>query len=261
MFWPATLALSAAALIGVVALAATIGAPILKAIPVENRFLKRVVLGVQPAILAIAFAAIGAAVATNAGSKSILAQLAAGRPIADAAFAGFALALLLGLAGGFLVFLVDRLTRPLWSPDGTGPDAVADWRPGSLIAGAFYGGITEEVMMRWGVMGLLLSILVWLFGAPGEPSTIAVVAAILLSSVAFAAGHLPAALAMGSKPSRGFIVRTIALNMIAGIGFGWLFWRFNLETAMVAHAAFHVGAAGFVLLARTIGTPPGTSRP
>jgi membrane protease YdiL (CAAX protease family) len=30
------------------------------------------------------------------------------------------------------------------------------------------------------------------------------------------------------------------LNAAGGILFGWLFWRRNLETAMVSHAAVHV---------------------
>ncbi|MGD9738502.1 MAG: CPBP family intramembrane glutamic endopeptidase [Bauldia sp.] len=254
MFWPATLALSAAALIGVVALAAATGGPVLKAIPVANPVLKRVVLGIQPATLAVVFAAVGSGVAAGAGSKSIIADWAAGAPIAEGAFAGFLPALFFGIAGGFLLFGADRLTRPLWSPERDGPDAVAEWQPGSLVAGVFYGGITEEVMMRWGIMGLFLWILVSLFGTPGDPGTIAVIVAVLLSALVFAAGHLPAAFAMG-RPTRGFVVRTLALNTIAGIAFGWLFWAWNLETAMVAHAAFHVGAAGFVLLMRATGPP------
>jgi membrane protease YdiL (CAAX protease family) len=36
-------------------------------------------------------------------------------------------------------------------------------------------------------------------------------------------------------------VRTVLLNALGGVLFGWLFWRRSLEVAMVAHAAFHVG--------------------
>jgi hypothetical protein len=37
------------------------------------------------------------------------------------------------------------------------------------------------------------------------------------------------------------IFRTILLNALGGTLFGWLYWRHNLETAMVAHAAAYVG--------------------
>jgi hypothetical protein len=37
------------------------------------------------------------------------------------------------------------------------------------------------------------------------------------------------------------IIRTILLNALGGVLFGWLFWRRSLEVAMVAHATTHVG--------------------
>ena len=37
------------------------------------------------------------------------------------------------------------------------------------------------------------------------------------------------------------IFRAVLLNALGGVLFGCLFWKRNLETAMVAHAATHVG--------------------
>ena len=31
------------------------------------------------------------------------------------------------------------------------------------------------------------------------------------------------------------IVRAITLNGVAGIGFGWLYWQYGLEAAMLSH--------------------------
>lgn len=78
-----------------------------------------------------------------------------------------------------------------------------------------YGGITEEILLRWGVM------------AP----------------VAFGVGHLPA-LASTIGFTTALVVRTVLLNAVVGVALGWLFWRRSLETAMVAHAAFHVVLVG-----------------
>jgi membrane protease YdiL (CAAX protease family) len=64
-------------------------------------------------------------------------------------------------------------------------------------------------------------------------------AAIGVSAVLFGVGHLPAlAQAVGLTPA--LIARTVLLNAVAGVAFGWLYWRRSLEAAMVAHAAFHV---------------------
>lgn len=64
-------------------------------------------------------------------------------------------------------------------------------------------------------------------------------AAIIVSALLFGVGHLPAlATSIGLTPA--LITRTVLLNAIGGIGFGWLFWRRSLEAAMVAHMAFHI---------------------
>jgi len=63
--------------------------------------------------------------------------------------------------------------------------------------------------------------------------------AIVASAVAFGVGHLPA-LASTFDLTIALIIRTVLLNAIVGVALGWLFWQRSLETAMVAHAAFHI---------------------
>lgn len=58
--------------------------------------------------------------------------------------------------------------------------------------------------------------------------------AIVIAAVLFAAGHLPAVAAV-SPLTTALIARTLVLNSLAGIAFGWLYWRCGLEAAMVAH--------------------------
>ncbi|WP_435152156.1 CPBP family intramembrane glutamic endopeptidase [Haladaptatus sp. DFWS20] len=101
-----------------------------------------------------------------------------------------------------------------------------------------YGGITEELLLRYGFMTLV----VWGFSklTGGErPSDRVMWAAILVSAVVFGLGHLPA-LSLGASLTSVAVVQTVLLNAIAGVGFGWLYWRQSLETAMVGHASFHV---------------------
>lgn len=111
----------------------------------------------------------------------------------------------------------------------------------------FYGGITEEILLRWGVMAPLAYVLWWgrnrLGNASGVPSPAVMWTAIAVSAVAFGVGHLPA-LAATFELSVPLIVRTVLLNAIVGVALGWLFWRRSLETAMIAHAAFHVALVG-----------------
>ena len=158
------------------------------------------------------------------------------------------LALGLGVAVGVSLAALDRLTAMLFVRE------LADlaWPAGRTLAvtlaGVLYGGITEELLLRWGIMSLL----VWLLwrltgrGAPRPTPTLAWVA-IMVTAVAFGLLHLPALSAMAPLTA-GLIARTVLLNAIGGAVYGWLFWRRSLESAMVAHAITHVAMSALALL-------------
>ncbi len=55
----------------------------------------------------------------------------------------------------------------------------------------------------------------------------------------FGVGHLGAVSAVAPLTA-AVVARTVALNALAGVAFGWLFWRRSLEAAMLAHMAGHV---------------------
>ena len=100
---------------------------------------------------------------------------------------------------------------------------------------SFYGGITEEIMMRL----FLMTLLVWLGSKmfrknEGQPTAGIVWGAIILSTIAFGLGHLPAIISMGISLTPLFVIRALVLNS-AGIAFGWLYWKYGLEHAMVSH--------------------------
>lgn len=100
---------------------------------------------------------------------------------------------------------------------------------------SFYGGIAEEIQLRLFVMSLLA----WLGSfirksAEGKPTSAVFWIANILAAVLFGLGHLPAT-AMIIPLTPLVITRAIVLNGLAGIGFGWLYWKRGLESAMIAH--------------------------
>ena len=243
MFWTAFWPLFLAGFVGVAIFALTAPQQLLDKIPIDG-VRKRLLVVVQPMVLLLILTAAGAAVAGSVGSQSLLVDAVRGDPLPDDWLSPLLIFFGVGIVGGALLYAGDRWARPLWG-EAADVDLIAQWRPRDVIPGVTYGGITEEVMMRWGLMGLLL----WVFsgfGGDGAPPTIAAIIAIALAALIFAAGHLPAAL-LGGRRSARFILRILVLNSLAGLLFGWLFWRWNLETAMAAHAGFHVGAAALVL--------------
>lgn len=109
-----------------------------------------------------------------------------------------------------------------------------------LLAGVFYGGIVEEIFMRL----FLLSLAAWLLGrwwktAEGVPTPGAFWAAIVVVAILFGVGHLPATAAI-TPLTEMLVVRALLLNGVAGIGFGYLYWRHGLEAAMVGHMCAHL---------------------
>jgi hypothetical protein len=109
-----------------------------------------------------------------------------------------------------------------------------------LAAKLLYGGITEEVLMRWGLM----TVLIWLpwrlvLKKADPPRTAHVIAAILVTAVLFGIAHLPAATAMGVHLTAPVITFIIIGNTLPGVLFGLLYWRYGIEAAIMAHALGH----------------------
>lgn len=117
--------------------------------------------------------------------------------------------------------------------------------PIPLLARVLYGGITEEVLIRWGLMTLLAWGLWRLLGRrSGRPKMIAIAVAIVLSALAFGLAHVPA-VAIALNPVPPAIVAYITLgNAAFGLVAGVLFWRYGLEAAILAHMLAHLLAYG-----------------
>lgn len=107
-----------------------------------------------------------------------------------------------------------------------------------ILAAVVYGGVIEEVMLRLFFMSLLEFLLQKLF-RKGSGTTSVLIAANLIAALLFAAAHLPAtAVLMGLTPMIAF--RCFLLNGGLGLAFGWLYRKFGLRYAMLAHAGCHV---------------------
>jgi membrane protease YdiL (CAAX protease family) len=110
------------------------------------------------------------------------------------------------------------------------------------LLASFYGGIGEELLLRLGLLSFLAAGLRKLTGDRARPPSAAVMLpATVVAALAFGAGHLPA-VARLAKIDGPLVARTLALNGIAGVQFGLMYWKKGLEAAMIAH-----GSADIVL--------------
>lgn len=109
-----------------------------------------------------------------------------------------------------------------------------------ILSGLLVGGVIEEVMMRLFFMSLLAFLISKLFcrGAKEIPAA-AFVAANIVAALLFAAGHLPGTMAMTTL-TPVLIVRCFLLNGGFGLCFGWLYRRYGIGYAMIAHGLAHL---------------------
>ena len=118
----------------------------------------------------------------------------------------------------------------------------------TIIGSIIYGGVIEEVMLRLFLMSLIALILHKIFGrGKAQPSTAVLVVSNIIAALLFAAGHLPSTyVLMGITPM--ILVRCFLLNGTFGLFFGWLYRKYGLRYAMIAHAGCHVVSKAVWLL-------------
>lgn len=109
-----------------------------------------------------------------------------------------------------------------------------------MLASVLYGGVIEEVMLRLFMMSLIAFLLHKLFGKKAEyPTTGILIVANVIAAILFAAGHLPAtAQLIGITPM--ILLRCFLLNGGFGLLFGYLYRKYGLRYAMLAHGGCHV---------------------
>ncbi len=148
-----------------------------------------------------------------------------------------------GAVGGLLLFALDRF---LFCPLIPALVDYYDAYPFSLayFAGeTFYGGVIEELMMRWFLMSLFVLIFWKVFARKQPRESIPVwifVLSNLLVGVLFALGHLPATLTLFGEINAVIFIRCMLLNGALGVVFGRLYRKRGIQYAMIAHALTHV---------------------
>lgn len=122
-------------------------------------------------------------------------------------------------------------------------ETVFTFDPLYLFSGIFYGGILEEVMLRLFFMSLIIFLLFKIFVRKNKntniPSSIYWIA-IFIAALLFALGHLPLTMITFSSVTSIVIIRMLLMNGLAGVIFGYLYWKKGIEYAMIAHIFYHI---------------------
>lgn len=196
---------------------------------------------IQPAVIMSVMVLIGVGLAGKVGLHAPAAEAAAGdgkfwpalKPQIVPGIIG-------GVGGGIAIVLISLAARQFLSPDTTARIT----KLGALLpipTRLLYGGVTEELLLRWGLMTLL----VWaawrlLNKGQDKPQSGYFIGAIFISAFIFGIGHLPIALMIIPEPTLALILLVIIANSVFGLIAGWLYWKKGLESAIIAHMLCHI---------------------
>ena len=109
-----------------------------------------------------------------------------------------------------------------------------------ILASVTYGAVIEEVMLRLFAMSLVAFLINRLILKSKEyPTPKVLIAANIVSALLFALAHLPTTfILLGNSPL--IIVRCILLNGGLGLLYGYLYRKYGLRYAMIAHGGTHI---------------------
>lgn len=196
---------------------------------------------IQPSILLALAVLTGILLAPKVNLSAPAAEAAAGgKSIIPAIVPQIVPGLIGGLIGAAAIILCWILGKP-FLPTVFAAKAEALNKLMPFLTRVFYGGITEELLLRWGVLTLLVWAAWRLFQRGNEkPRSVWFVGAILISSVLFGVGHLPIASALAVKLTVSIAFFIVVANSVFGLIAGFLYWKKGLEAAIIAHAFTHV---------------------
>lgn len=210
----------------------TLQADLLKEVPVPLSVLLLVQI-IQSVILFAVFIFIGLSLSKRVGlGLPILESWLEGKEVKGYFQSILGISIILGVLVGIIIIGLDFLFSIIGVQITIAQVAPPIWQ-GFLAS--FYGGIGEEVAMRL----FLMTLLVWIFykirrTEDDKPTNIGMWLAIIITAVLFGIGHLPITAALTTITPL-VVARAILLNGVAGIAFGWLYWKKGLESAMIAH--------------------------
>lgn len=152
---------------------------------------------------------------------------------------GILLALVIGFIASFIITASDKFIFASYLPESL---ETYTFSLKYFLGSVFYGGVIEEVLLRL----FMMSLIVWLISKLRKIEDEALknkdsiyITAISVAAILFAVGHLPGTIQLLGT-SLPIIIRMLLLNGVAGLGFGYLYWKRGLSYAIIAHAMTHV---------------------
>lgn len=199
---------------------------------------------IQPAVLVVIAILVGRWLAPKVGLDApVLRAASAGEPFGPILIGQLPPAAIVAFGMAILLLFYGQITEPYFAASGSEFYAKIKALDQPLITKILYGGVVEELLMRWAFMTFVVWLVWRLAGAKFHPSQVMIWTGIVVAAIVFAVGHLPLLYAIAGQPPPWLIISVIIGNALPGLAMGWLFSLYGLEAAMAAHAFGHVFAS------------------
>ena len=196
---------------------------------------------VQPTIILTVAVVTGVRFAPAVGLSAPMAEaLARGNSLGSAIRPQIIPGMISGVVGAIVILLSWIALRPFLPPlFVTRAEKFNAMVP--LLTRILYGGITEELLLRWGLLTFLVWVAWrWFQKGRGTPKPTYVVFSIVISSLVFGIGHLPIVSALGVDFTIPIVAFIVIGNAVFGLIAGCLYWLKGLEAAIIAHMTAHI---------------------
>lgn len=127
------------------------------------------------------------------------------------------------------------------------PEVAADYEKeisvAYFICSLTYGGVIEEILLRWFFMSLIALILVMIFARKTDKKEIPAwifITANVIAALVFSAGHLPATQMFFGRITGLILFRCFLLNGAFALFFGRWFRKYGIQYAMLGHFGIHL---------------------
>jgi membrane protease YdiL (CAAX protease family) len=197
--------------------------------------------------------AVGLYCAPRLGFQSVvLNRVSQGEPLLASLKPHAIPALGIGVVFGAFLIGVEFVTPLLLEGVGAEREQTVSFFLNRLPGAVIMGGITEELLFRWGFMTLIIFALWKAIGrGRDQPQSWLVWTGIVAAALIFGVSHLPAVFALYGT-SVHIVLFTLLGNGAPAIVFGWIFWRYSIEAAMITHGFAHfVNISAIVVLVST----------
>lgn len=120
------------------------------------------------------------------------------------------------------------------------PVSALQERPSKIyyVLVSFVAGTNEEIIFRLCLMSMLVATIQY-FKKQDEPTNTTVWTGIILAALIFGVMHFPIT-SNFHELTPLTMATTIIGNLLTGITFGWVFWKYGLLVAIISHIAFDI---------------------